>query len=511
MVLEEGGELSEEADEVYVDLSQRDISALRNEYWRAGDLEWKLDGLQRKISEVVRSKESAKKILILSSRQIGKSFWAVGYTVEESIKRRIITRFLAPTRDNCHDIVNDNLTKIIDDAPTGLITKKKADMRWATSSGSSIRLGAMERAHVDKMGRGGNASLIIYEECGFVKGDDFTYAVNSVIGPQLLRSNGVEIFVTSPPVDPDHPLLTIVKPECEELGTFFSFTVFDSPTITMPQIVSAMRRSGCVLTEPFVTLVLGGFVNTTNVHKMAEGTGTVLSEAFRREYLAEIIRSATLMVVPPFNEKIHVQKFDNPTASKWTVTIDWGGVRDMTVALLHTYEYYSDTDLVVAEMVFKPNTLVNTIVDALRARFHSMFPIDAVWADVAGQTQVELIGLNYPITLPQKSDWLASIQAMCVRFSTNKILIDTSCTFLIKSLKSGMFNKNKTDFERNEAIGHCDALACLMYGVRMQNRENPYTNGQRPSNMVVTPKSKRDEGLLALSNAMSPKRFGSFK
>jgi hypothetical protein len=491
---------------VLMELTQADI--IRGA-WLKCDLEWKFDLLQRRISETVKSRPDAKKICILSSRQIGKSYWSVGHAVEYLCNNKDkIARIVAPTLGNCHDIVNDNLMRITSDAPDGLIARRSAKMRWEISNESSLRLGALERANVDDMNRGGNASLIIYEECGFVKGDDFLYGVNSVLGPQLLRSNGKEIFVSSPPEDPDHPLITQIKPECEELGTFFSFTVFDSPSITPDQIVEAAIRSGCALTRDFIVAVREGHVNSANVHEIAYKTKSQLSDAFRREFLAEIIRPSTLMVVPDFRDDIrHVMPFDNPIATNWTITIDWGGVRDMTVALLHTYDYMANMDLVRDERVFPPNTSTAVIVQQLREAWENSYHVESRWADVHGQTQVDLIALGYDVNIPQKSDWLGSVQSMAVKFTTNRIYIDPRCIFVRKSLKGGMFNKTKTDFERTEKLGHCDALAALMYAIRSQNRESPYESGRYISKDMYVP-YKQDIDI-DLATALNPKKFGN--
>ena len=39
-----------------------------------------------------------------------------------------------------------------------------------------------------------------------------------------------------------------------------------------------------------------------------------------------------------------------------TVTIDWGGVKDKTVAALHTYDYLQNKKLFWDERVHDPNT-----------------------------------------------------------------------------------------------------------------------------------------------------------
>lgn len=476
--------------------------------WRKCTLGWKMDSLQNRISATIKANPHAKKICILSSRQIGKSYWSVGFSLEYLLNNVAISRIVAPTLSNCHDIVNDNLMRITQDAPEGLISKKRSEMRWEMSNGSSLRLGALERAHVDDMNRGGNASLIIYEECGFVKGDDFLYGVNSVLGPQLLRSNGFELFVSSPPEDPDHPLITQIKPECEELGTFFSFTVFDSPSITAAQICEAATRAGCSLTREFVVAVREGLVNSSNVHEWAARTNSALSDAFRREFLAEVIRPTSLMVIPDFRELRHVAEIDAPLGSNWSVSIDWGGVRDKTVALLHTYDYMANKDLIADERVFDANTPTASIVTVLRDAWEKTHNIQTRWADVHGQTQVDLIDLGYQVNLPQKTDWLGAVQSMSVKFTLDQILIDPKCVFLRRSLKGGMFNKTKTDFERSEKLGHCDALAALMYAVRSQDRSSPYTNDYLRRDLFTRGK---DSGEVEFAKVLNPKAFGKYR
>jgi hypothetical protein len=485
-----------------MDLTLRDIERAA---WHKGVLSWKMDSLQRKISQTVASLPKAKKICILSSRQIGKSYWSVGHTLEFLIKNpNTIGRIVAPTLSNCNDIVGDNLTKITEDAPKEFITRKRSDMRWELSNGSSLRLGALERSNVDQMNRGGNASLIIYEECGFVKSDDFLYGVNSVLGPQLLRSNGKELFVSSPPENPDHALITQIKPECESLGTFFKFTVLDSPSIKPAHVLEAAIRSGCALSDGFINLIKEGKITSENVYEEAYRTNSQLSEAFQREFLAEVIRPTSRMVIPDFSETSrHVAEFFEPSSCNWSITIDWGGVRDKTCAILHTYEYMSNLDLIVDERVFDANTSTSSIVAEIRNSWMSSKNITAIWADVHGQTQVDLTSLGFPVMLPQKSDWLGSVQALAVKFTLNQITVHPRCKFLIRSLKSGMFNKTRTDFERSEELGHCDALACLMYAVRSQDRTNPYS-----SNLMYNKNTMKFEDRKSEIDSLVPKVFG---
>lgn len=483
--------------------------------WMEGDLEYKLDDLQKFIRTTVNKNFNfSKKICILSSRQIGKSYWVMTMALEYLIRNpKNICRVIAPTREKCEEIVEDNLNVILNDIPEHMIAKSTSKNRWNLWNGSSLRLGALERQYVDK-NRGGNASLIIYEECGFVSADDFNYGVNSVIAPQLLRSKGHEIFVSSPSEQPDHPLHTSIAPICEILGTLFRYQVFQSPSISDSAIIEAAERSGTIITSDFVSEVRAKAKEDANllpedVHQIAKKHKIKISDDFKREYMAEVIRPTNLMVIPTFHERQAVHEFDPPHACNWSVVIDWGGVRDKTVALLMTYEYKSDTDIFYDEMVFDCNTPTDEIVKALKA-WDDQKIISAKWADVPGQLQIDLNEKwEYSVQIPQKTNWLGAVNTMAAKFSMNKVKIHPRCKFLIASIRGGLFNKTRTDFERSQALGHMDALAACMYGIRCQNKENPYkgdTHAPR-SDRFVHPDLRKDD--TSLEN-MSGKGFGKY-
>lgn len=452
-----------------------------HELWHRGELSYKLDSLQQRIRDTVTNLPHEKKICILSSRQIGKSFFSVVYALEFLIRNPgKIVRIIAPTLKQCHDIIEDNLNPIMLDCPSGFITPKKVEYRWLLNNGGSLRIGALERQYVDA-NRGGNASLVIYEECGFVAADDFMYGVNSVLGPQLLRSNGRELFVSSPSEDPDHPLHTSILPECQDAGTAFVYTIYDSPSITQDQIESAARRCGGYETE-----------------------------AFQREYMARIIRPVSKVVIPAFDQERHVESFRLPTYCFWTVTLDWGGVRDLTVALLHTYDYNTGIHLICDEMKWEANTSTNEIVRGLR-QYDSSHQIAARWADVPGQIQVDLEHEHhYQVQVPPKTDWKATVQNLNAIFANNNIRIHPRCTFLIKTLRGALFNKQRIDFERSSDLGHCDAIAALMYAVRTQDISNPYVVQAKGSDNYFGSALKND-GEVQFAQAINPKRFGNFR
>ncbi len=455
----------------------RNIYGCRQTLWHRGNLSYKLDSLQKSIKEAI-NKAEGDEVCILSSRQIGKSYLIACLALEYCIKHPgSIVRIMASTLKQVGDIVADNIDPIIADAPIGLVQREKSSHRWRVGQ-SSLRVGPLERAHVDG-NRGGNAEAIFLEEGGFIPSEDYRYAIKSVIGPQLLRSGGRLFHVTTPSTEEvDHMIHTEILPKCELMGTAFRYTIDDSPQITPELRAKAVERCG--------------------------GENTV---AWQVEYMARIIRNEESVVIPPFSAGLHVKQFEDPLETIWQVAIDFGGVRDKTAALLYTYDFRRNRYLWKDERVFEPNTSTDEIVAEIK-RMEGSLSIGARWADAPGQLQIDLEQvLGYSVAPPQKDDWRASVNALQVSFAQNLHEIDPACKFLIQSLSFGRFNKNKTDFDRNPVLGHCDALAAMIYGFRMADRTSPYPY-MKPSRDRYFTMSQGKSEFDKLGDALSPKTFG---
>ncbi len=450
--------------------------------WRSGDLFWKLHATQKEMHQKVSSSTSDE-VLVLCSRQLGKSYFGVALAIEFCIKNpRSIVRILSGSLKQVQDIVQDNLAPIMADAPEGLIHRQKSAYRWDIGQ-SSLRLGTLERAHVDS-NRGGNAALIITEEGGFVHTDDYRYAIESVIAPQLLRSGGKLVHITSPSSDPAHMIHTEILQKTLLTDSVFRYTIYDNPQITPEQIEKAKRLCG--------------------------GEG---SAAWRREYLAEIVRDASLVIVPTYSPDRHVRDFEIPEYANLQISIDFGGSRDKTAAILYTYDFLNNKILVRDERIFGANTPTDQIVAEIRLMEdkHSVNgrSITSRWADAQGQMQIDLEKLHkYPIRIPRKDDWQAGINNMQVMFANDGILIHPDCKFLTVSLETGQYNDKRTDFNRTEALGHCDALAALSYGLRMADKSSPLPQMEFRRDRVFSSVEKISE-IEKVSQVLQPKTFST--
>jgi len=469
------------------------IDDIKRFMWEKGDLSWKLWPQQITIHDTIRELPKHIQIaVVLCARQYGKSYLGTLMAIEDCLKYPGFTIVIVgPTIKQTVDIVNQSMKLIQSDAPHGLIQRSKSESRWYVGD-SEIIIGGFDVKTATRQ-RGKRALKIYIEEVMDSRPDDYLESLRSDLGPMLTHSpSPMMIFLTTPPRVPDHPFITHTIPEAKLFGAYFNYTIDDNVQLTPDQYEACVRRCG--------------------------GKDTI---EFRREYLCEIVRDTSIVVVPSFEKKLDVVEIDMPSDAHWQVVADWGGVRDMTAVLLMGYEYVSDMDMVIDERVYSSNTPTEIIhKDLLQMERDFNRPIKGRYADVPGQIGVDLIQThNYPVMPVKKDDWQSAINYMNVRFSQRKVKIHPKCKFLIQSLESGTFNKNRTDFERTQSLGHCDALAALMYGLRTQDKTNPYAAEQGMMSALSNQftKIRNNDDMVQIAKSINPiagrfqrKGFGSF-
>lgn len=456
-------------------MSQSLREKLLNEYielsWYSGDLSYKLHSKQAEIWFKINNLKRSESILFIS-RQFGKSYLSCCLAISYAIRNpNTVVRIAAPTKEQAYDIVNDQLARIITDAPKGLVKPMKSDLRWRVGS-SEIRLGTVARAHIDTL-RGTNASLIVLEEGGFAPSDEYKYAYESVIVPQVTKTKGSIVHVTTPSEQPEHYIHTDIIPRCKANSTFYSYTIHDNPFVTLEDI-------------KHIASLLGGED----------------SLAFRREYLCEVVRDASTVCVPSFSDS-HITKCSYSLGDQIVVFGDFGGSRDKTVIHFSYCDRITNKVRVLRELVFPNNTSTKVIVEAIKAMESSnnYYPSLRVF-DAPAQLLID-INITYGLTCqsPLKDGWHDALNWLNVAFESNLVEIDESCVFTIKTLRSGTFNKQKSDYDRTEELGHMDAIASLTYGIKAHMVYSP--NFRYFQSGGTKPRTRSDEAKDFLSNKFS--------
>lgn len=469
-------------------LDELNKTELREYMWKSGYLHWKLWEQQLPIYDGVRNfhRTDVEELVILCARQFGKSHLGVLMAIEDCLRypNKCIL-IMAPTLKQCTEIVAPRLRDVCSDAPPGLIQRSKSESKWYVGS-SELVLGGFDQASSSQ--RGKTVQNIYIEEIVDSHPDDYIESMRSDLAPALTHSDkGKMIFLTTPPKIPDHPFIIETMTQASLKGALYTYTIKDNNKLSQEQYDACVRRSG--------------------------GEHSV---DFRREYMCEIVRDASVLVVPDFSKDRHVKDFTVPHKSFYQTTVDFGGVRDKTVAVLTSYDFLRNKMLVIDERVFSANTPTKFIVESLR-EMEGNHHIEKRYADSPGQLLIDLKAVhNYDVLIPPKDDWKANINHLAVAFCNDEIEIAKKCQFVIASCNSGMFNKQRTDFERTVALGHCDGIAALMYAYRTLYKSNPYPQQyvSRDSNFVFPSKSKEASIAETMNinsfRGFTPKKFGSF-
>jgi hypothetical protein len=80
---------------------------------------------------------------------------------------------------------------------------------------------------------------------------------------------------------------------------------------------------------------------------------------------------------------------------------------------------------------------------------------------------------KYNVSPVRKDDLEAQVNSLRLALTNGKLEINPDCKNLIMQCATGIWNKQKTQFQR-EGHNHNDLIAALIYFVRHISKENPY-------------------------------------
>lgn len=432
----------------------------RAKLWRIGSLTYKLHASQRVVYDKIKAlPKKVREVLVFISRRWGKSYLGVQMAVEDCLRNPgVQVAIVGPNLRQTRNIIAPIMAKIKEDAPIGLITETKSELIWTVGK-STLRIAAFDTA-LESL-RGLDLFAVYMEESGLSHPDEYEYIIKSVLKPTLMHSRGRIVHLTTPSRHVDHPLHTDTIPKCDVVGAFFKLTIRDNPLLTEEEIEEEIAEAG-----------------------------GIDSPHTQRELFCEIVRDTDSLLVPEFTEAEHVRDFSLPEYFNMWVGGDYGGSRDKTVLHLCAYDFDKGRVLFYDERAFENKTGNGFIVPAVKDMERPFLrKISHRRVDAPGQVQVDLANApyHYEISIPDKTqDMEAGVRALRTAFQRGQIWVHPRCKLLIATLRSGMWNEKRTDFERTKALGHADAIASAVYAFRHKNTDNPYpkNHGFKADEMV---------------------------
>lgn len=436
----------------------------KHELWRRGELLWKLDSNQRALYKLFHESEHIIQTWLLARRS-GKTYTLLVLALEQLIRKpRTIVKFLAPTRLQVQTIIRPLIMQITEDCPEELKPEfKTQDFIYYFPNGSELQLAGSENKNVDKL-RGGECAIAIIDETQDVS--DLDYAINSVLLPTTLTTKGKILMAGTPPNEMDHEFINYIK-DAEFKGSLIKRTVYDNPRIT-PEQLEKQIVSQYPLREK--------------------------SEAFRREFLCEIIKDENRSVIPEFNEDVKasiIRPWPTPPYFDCYVSMDLGAV-DLTAVLFAYYDFRAAKLIIEDEIVVdfsKKDMNIERLTKMIKEKEEALWTnkltnevkkphlrVSDINPIVTQEIAVKSYGQVYFMPT-RKDEKEAAINSMRSLIGGHKIIINPRCVNLIRHLDNVIWksNKNKNEFARSPDNGHYDCVDALIYLCRNINfSKNPY-------------------------------------
>jgi hypothetical protein len=419
------------------------------------------------------------------SRRIGKTFSSHLMVIEACVRlpgsRYVIA---APSEKHLKKFTQPTIEAICADAPPEFqphFDRSASEYKFPNGSVISIH-GCDTDGKISRMGRGPAAHGILFEECGEIP--NLEKAVK-VTAPQLLSTRhipgcGWVLFVGTPPESTSHYFVTICNRYRQD-DREIHYTVFDGHY--SPQQL-----------EEFLEEDADGMP----LEEYRE------SEAYRREWLGELIGDPSKMVLKLATEgnmKLCVQRYldiggRRPSHFVVYESLDIGW-EDWTFFLFGWWYFQIQTLVIEKELVyrngFKREELARDVLkveeDFLghgrRSPYQEIHTQPRRWSDYAPELLSELSSeYDLPFNITAKEDRDTAIN-QCDRMipgygSAGRLAINPECKELLAQMPAATWNKQRTEFARNamKKHGHYDGVASLVYMSRNVVRtENPVPAG----------------------------------
>jgi hypothetical protein len=472
----------------------RELRLKRDEAWMRGDLSYLMAKRPFMRANYYRKIHAFKQahplghgpMVVVACRRTGKSVAGGIYLWERALRKPDThVLFLAPTTEQCADIVRPICHWILRDCPDDIEIKPRAHQFFIKNPawGSTRAVSTFSYYGVDhfkgKKLRGipsTNAAFV--DEVREADPEKFEYIIDSVISPTFAGvDNPLLILASSLPDDMDHPFIQRFVPQAREKQAL---------------------------------LILPRSQNTDWSKADDENVGydNLPIDVRDREFECKLQANRKNAIIPEFEDAREevVVVHPRPRALIPRVAIDGGFYPDPLAAIFYYVDFIEKLLVVEDEMFLeRPTTsefacklldketeIFGVELDGKRV-LPPAFPVRRI-ADMKNSALEDLrrdqalLGLlkekygrlegiyvsEVPFSMSSREGGLRALRA-----NFRKIRIHPRCERLIYQLKTGTLNK-KGDFIRSVKLGHCDGIACLRSAVRMVHwDENPYPM-QRP-------------------------------
>ena len=321
--------------------------------------------------------------------------------------------------------------------------------------------GAQDTSELDKC-RGQEADILVLDEYAHFRYRP-EYILKEVLLPMLLTTHGKLIISSTPSKDLTHPYFTAIR-EAQIKKEFFTHTIEDS--------------------------VKCGDITLEQQKQIIEDCGGIESESYQREWLCRVVPPISSLIIPEASQSNSwlISEYEYSKDYKSLINYDYYhkymamdiGVKDYTCILFFTYIFDKDLVLIEDEIVLKNEEVTTrSIAEKIKEKIHILWKDSTVYNAVADNNNLILLRdlantENLYFTPIKKDSLVAMVNLARLIFQNNRIKVNARCQYLKDCLLYGLWNDKRDGFLRSDSLGHLDALASLIYGLRIVDKvKNP--------------------------------------
>ena len=447
----------------------------RKEYlqlaWSRGLLTYKLYDYQDELYLIVSSGKSLKTVLNIS-RRYGKTTVLLLYCLIFAIKNpNSLIRFASPTQKSLKKIVRPIMRMLLEDCPRELRPKwNSVDGMYTFKNGSEIHLAGVNNGHADDL-RGQKCDLGVIDEAGDV--DDLSYLYKSILLPQCLTCGGRIIVASTPSKFIGHDFELMCQ-EAKLDGEYLERTIYDNKKIS-----------------------------TETIALYAKESGGVDSVTFRREYMCKFETEKELLIVPEYNETLHVKEHPkDPYFDHYYkfVSMDLGVKRHFTAVLFGYYDFKAAKLVIQDEFKMRGDITTHDIVKEIKEKEKELWgnmPVRQRVADSDNPLLINDLQYLHGLTVVPTNKETLEVMVNEVRMfvGANKLVINPKCKYLMACLEGGRWKDKRIrqEFAESKLLGHMDGLAALVYLIRNLDQGNsvPHLLGIGSNDYWINPEEEQ--------------------
>jgi hypothetical protein len=470
--------------------------------WKLGRLKAKLQPSQKRVHDAICGASPEEIFCVICSRGFGKTFTSCAVAIETAMQQKEPANILiiSSTLKKLRTIVKPAFLTILQDCPEDLKpTYNGQDSYWQFPNGVRVHLVAGEHGRIEDIRGIHRVILVLIDEAAFFGDEEdsypLDYIIQHILTPMFIRTKSKAriIATTTPPETPNHPIKAIFQQSALS-GATAVFDIYQSD-IALEKVDEMHRR-------------------------MLKAPGGQL--AWEREMLCKWVVDTNRLIIPEWNDRfIRVTPRDDlfPLWDKY-FTLDIGSV-DKTVGLLFYYDFRRGKLVFEDEIVYEGRQwTTDNLASELRAKEIGHWgPNGKVYRRVAdSDNQILLADLTHlhrlPIMPTTKNSLNAMVNQARMMVKSERVEVNPRCKLLIQTLRDGIWNKSKDEFGRTTILGHMDAIAAFIYGIRNVDEAHnpvPVTYGYQPENQIypTQPKSKSTQAMETALLASNPFMGGS--